>query len=155
MKEKKDDEKKELYLRKHGVLNPHPEKIQEELFLAHEFFDPKDLIQARYEMIRCHRIDGLTIMEVSQRFGVSRITFYNLTKRYDEEGLIGLVPRKSGPKKPHRCTKEILEFVKHRQLEEPGILCQDIIWEVRKKFNIILHRRTIERGLVRLKKKGG
>jgi len=100
-------------------------------------------------------MDGLTIMEASQRFGVSRITFYNLTKRYDEEGLIGLVPRKSGPKNPHKCTKEILEFVKHRQLEEPGILWQDIIQEVREKFNITLHRRTIERGWARLKKKEG
>src|ERR1700677_699095 len=39
-------------LRQHGSLNPHPEAVRHELFQSSEFFDPADLVQVKYEMLR-------------------------------------------------------------------------------------------------------
>ena len=100
-------------------LNPHPERVQDKLFLENEFFNPLDLLQVRYEMIRRHQIDKATVTETSKRFGVSRVTFYQIAGMCDCQGLIGLVPQKPGPKSPHKCTEEIIEFVKQQRSQEP------------------------------------
>jgi hypothetical protein len=39
-------------LRVHGALHSHAETIRDPLFGAHEFFDPRDLVQVKYEMLR-------------------------------------------------------------------------------------------------------
>ena len=39
-------------LRQQGVLNPRPQKVADSLFLHGEFFDPRDLVQVKYEMLR-------------------------------------------------------------------------------------------------------
>jgi transposase len=153
MKQNQTSKQKEKYLQDHGVLNPHPERVQDELFPANEFFDPRDLLQVRYEMIRCHRVDKASIIDTSKQFGVSRVTFYQVAGMYDRLGLIGLVPQKPGPKSPYKCTEEIIEFVKQQRSQEPNVTWEDIIHEVYEKFGVSLHRRTIERGLASTKKK--
>ena len=44
-------------LNRSGTLNPHPEVIVDPLFQNNPFFDPRDLLQTRYEMLRRHRIE--------------------------------------------------------------------------------------------------
>jgi transposase len=144
---------KESYLQDHGVLNPHPENVQDELFLANEFFDPRDLLQVRYEMIRRHRIDKASVKETSEQFGVSRVTFYQIAGLYDDLGLLGLVPQKPGPKSPTKCTQEVIEFVKQLRSQQPDITWKDIIYQVYEKFGVTLHHRTIEKRLASEKKK--
>ena len=39
-------------LRKEGTLNSSPEKVRDPKFREGEFFDPRDLIQVKYEMLR-------------------------------------------------------------------------------------------------------
>lgn len=147
------NEQKEQYLQKRGVLNPHPERVQDELFQSNEFFDPNDLLQVRYEMIRRHRVDKVTIKETTKRFGVSRVTFYQVAGTYDRKGLIGFVPKKPGPKNPHKCTEEIIDFIKQRRSQKSDVTWKDLIHDVQEEFGVTLHRRTIERGLARRKKK--
>lgn len=143
---------KESYLQDCGVLNPHPEHVQDELFLANEFFDPRDLLQVRYEMIRRHQIDKVSVLDTSKQFGVSRVTYYQIAGSYDNLGLIGLVPQKPGPKSPTKCTQEILEFVKQQLSQQPDVTWEDLIHEVYEEFGVSLHRRTIERRLASVKK---
>ena len=154
MQQSQISKQKKRYMEEHGVLNTQPENVRDELFLENNFFDPQDLLQVRYEMIRSHRTDKLTATEASQRFGISRVTFYKISGMYDRKGLRGLIPGKSGPKNPHKCTEEIIEFVKQLRSQEPDMTWEDIIRKVSKTFGVTLHRRTIERGLVRRKKKG-
>jgi transposase len=153
MKQNQTSKQKEKYLRNHGVLNPHPERVQDELFLANEFFNPRDLLQVRYEMIRRHCVDKTTVIETSKQFGVSRVTFYQVAGMYDRLGLIGLVPQKPGPKSPHKCTEEIIEFVKQQRSQQPDVILEDLIHEVYEVFGVSLHRRTIERRLASAQKK--
>jgi hypothetical protein len=51
-KQPKDDKTESL--RKYGALNPHPQKVVEKTFSDSvlEFFDPRDLVQVKYEMLR-------------------------------------------------------------------------------------------------------
>jgi transposase len=63
-----------------------------------EFFDPQDLLQVRYEMLRAHQVDGENIVALSTRYGVSRQTFYNLSEKFSKQGSAALLSRKPGPK---------------------------------------------------------
>ena len=63
-------------LREHGCLNPHPERVRDPRFLDNAFFDPRDLVQVKYEMLRRVREDGESISGSAARFGLSRPTFY-------------------------------------------------------------------------------
>jgi len=48
----KDNDPKAEALREHGVLNPKPEAVRDELFQKYDFFDTRDLLQVKYEMVR-------------------------------------------------------------------------------------------------------
>ena len=46
-------------LREAGALHPHPEAVRDDAFVSHPFFDPRDRVQVKYEMLRRHRsMDG-------------------------------------------------------------------------------------------------
>ena len=55
-------------LRKHHALNPHPENIGDELFAQLEFFDPRDLVQIKYEMLRRVCKDGWSVARAKKHF---------------------------------------------------------------------------------------
>ena len=56
-------------LARDGALNPHPEAVRDARFADNPFFDPKDLVQVRYEMIRRHQADGIPSATSTQRSG--------------------------------------------------------------------------------------
>jgi hypothetical protein len=49
---------KRTFLGQQGVLNPRPEDVQHESFRDSEFFDPEDLLQVKYEMLRQVEVDN-------------------------------------------------------------------------------------------------
>jgi hypothetical protein len=42
---KQSRDSKSQALQQQGALHPHPEQVTDELFVAREFFDPRDVIQ--------------------------------------------------------------------------------------------------------------
>jgi hypothetical protein len=70
---------------------------------SHPFFDAKDLVQVRYEMVRRHRVDGVAISESAAAFGVTRPTFYKAQSALQTDGLAGLLPSRRGPKDATTC----------------------------------------------------
>ena len=50
---------------------PRPDAVADTLFRADPFFDPKDLPQVRYEMLRRHNVERSSIVEVATKFGMS------------------------------------------------------------------------------------
>jgi len=42
---------KEVFLEKEGFLNPKPDRVIYPLFKTHDFFNPLDLPQVKYEML--------------------------------------------------------------------------------------------------------
>lgn len=144
---------KARFLAAQHALYPHPEQIHDSQFQQGSFFDPRDLVQVRYEMLRRHLVDGKPITEVTRDFGMSRQMFYVLLAMFQQQGLLGLLPRKRGPKTAHKCTQAILDFVCSRLQEAPDRSFQDLVQEVEGQLGVRLHPRTLQRQLLREKKK--
>ena len=96
-------------LRDSGTLNPHPEAVRSELFQM-DFFDPYDLAQVKYEMLRAHSVDEDPVAEVCRQFGLSRESFYQIERAFHELGFCAFLPRKRGRKGPVKLRGEVLEF---------------------------------------------
>ena len=86
-------DEKAAALARDGALNPHPEAVRDPLFSGNPFFDPRDLVQVRYEMVRRHQVDSLHISDVADVFGVSRPTFYKAQSALADHGLAGVERR--------------------------------------------------------------
>src|SRR5438132_10317310 len=104
---------KTIELKRTGTLNPDPADVSDTLVKENPFFDPKDLLQVRYEMLRRHSVEGASIVDVASRFGVSRPTVYQTQMAFQEAGLSGLVPKRRGPKHGHKLSAEVIEYVRN------------------------------------------
>jgi transposase len=141
-------------LRAAGALHPRPEAVQDEAFTGQEFFDRRDRVQVKYEMLRRHRAEGRPVTEVARAFGVSRQAVYTAETAFRAAGLPGLLPRPRGPKRAHKCTEEILEFVEQQRAEAPSRSAAAMADTVRARFGVAIHPRSLARALVRRKKNG-
>ena len=63
-------------LRESRCLNPRPEQVTDETFRSEEFFDARDAVQAKYEMVRRVRVDGAPVTATAAAFGYSRPSYY-------------------------------------------------------------------------------
>jgi transposase len=152
MARRKNDPKAEV-LRQRGCLHLYPEKVADELFVANEFFDPRDLLQVKYEMLRRVRQDDHTISQAAANFGLSRPTFYQAQAAYEAGGLPALLPKKPGPRRAHKLSEEIVEALRQIQDKAPNINTTVLAEQVRDRFGVSIHPRSIERALARKKKK--
>ena len=137
-------------LREQGALHPHPESIQDEAFRTHEFFDPQDRVQVKYEMVRRRRVEARPVREVAASFGVSRQSFYTAESALDEGGLPALLPRRRGPRRAHKCTEEILDFAE--AWPQTAAESQTRSQAIEQRFGVKIHSRSIDRALARRKK---
>jgi len=140
-------------LRQQGVLNPHPQKVADPLFLRGEFFDPRDLVQVKYEMLRRVRVERAAVTEVAQAFGFSRPVFYQAQALFHRAGLPGLIPQRPGPRRAHKLSELIVDFLLHHQLRDPLLRAPALSELVREHFDLVVHPRSIERALERRRKK--
>lgn len=135
-----------------GVLNRTPQAVRDPLFHAGGFFDPRDLLQLRYEMVRRHRIENVPVAVTAQLFGVSVPTAYQAHAAFEAGGLAGLLPKRRGPKHGHKLTPEILSHIEQRRRERPDWRARDLLAELQQRFGLTIHRRSLER-VLRDKKK--
>ena len=140
-------------LRQQGVLNPHPQKVADPLFLRAEFFDPRDLVQVKYEMLRRVRVEGASITQVVSAFGFSRPVFYQAQALYHSAGLPGLIPQRPGPRHAHKLSDLVVDFLLHQRLGDPLLRAPALSELVREHFGLVVHPRSIERALERRRKK--
>ena len=150
-KRKQRDAKAEV-LREQGVLNPHPEDVDEPLFRERSFFDPRDLVQLRYEMLRAVSEDRRPVSEVTARFGCSRPTYYKARGDFEAEGVIGLLPRKRGPRRAHKLSAPVMEFINELLSGDPTLVASELVDRVRKRFRLSVHPRSVQRALEREKR---
>lgn len=148
------DRKREL-LKEYGILNPNPEKVLDEEFKSNTFFDPRDLLQVKYEMLRRVVKDSYPVSRASQLFGFSRPTFYQVQQAFNEGGLAGLLPRPRGPRGAHKLDNEVMAFVEQTLSRESSLRSRELAELIENKFGFTVHPRSIERALDRRKKNGG
>ena len=118
-------------------------------------FDPRDLVQVRYEMVRRHQADGQSIRDAADVFGVSRPTFYKAQSALADQGLAGLLPQQRGPKGGHKISVEVIAFVDQLKAENPDLSLPQVIGAIAARFGLDVHRRSLERALTRKKKRLG
>jgi hypothetical protein len=140
-------------LRRQGVLNPRPQKVTDPLFRRSEFFDPRDLVQVKYEMLRRVQVEGLPITEAVQAFGFSRPVFYQTQTLYHGAGLPGLIPQRPGPRHAHKLSDAVIDFLLQQQLRDPMLRAPALAELLRTQFDLPVHPRSIERALERRRKK--
>jgi transposase len=141
-------------LQQGGGLNPHPEAVQDETFRTNEFFDPRDIVQVKYEMLRRAQVDGLPVSQAAEKFGLSRPAYYHALETFQANGLPGLIRKRSGPKKAHKLSDEVVDYLGQLRADDADVSVAVLVKKIRRKFRITVHPRSIERALQRRKKKG-
>lgn len=111
---------------------------------AYDFFDAEESVQRKYEMLRVHSIDGVTITESAKRFGYTRKTFYECKERFEKGGILGLMDRKKGPKKPRKVTPHIDKRI--FELRAKNLSITEIA-DIMKSEGISISFKTVERRL--------
>jgi transposase len=140
-------------LKRHGTLNPYPAVVTDPLFHTEDFFDPADLVQVKYEMLRRVRLDKQSVSQSASAFGFSRPTYYQAEENFQRDGLYGLLPDKRGPRQGHKLTPGILNFAVQLRASDPSLRAVDLAAAIQERFSITAHPRSIERALSRQGKK--
>lgn len=148
------DDPKEQHLRKHAAFHAYADGVADPLFEESEFFDPRDLVLVKYEMLRRVQVDGLSVIEAAKRFGFSRAGFYKTLSAFQRLGLVGLIPARPGPRQAHKLTGEILAFLDEQVGARGPLSAAELAALLLQKRKVRVHPRSIERALARREKKG-
>ncbi len=141
---------KRASLRRGHALNPRPERVTDPAFRSgNPFFDGRDLVQVKYEMLRRAREEGQPVSQAAQAFGFSRPAFYAAAARFSEGGLPALVPERPGPRRAHKLSAPIVAALESSLAAEPSLTSADLARIAQERFGVHVHRRSVERALAR------
>ena len=144
------EDPKEAALRAARTLNPRPEAVADEAFTSGpEFFDARDLVQVKYEMVRRVRADGQPVTKAAAVFGFSRPSYYQAAAAVEAGGLAGLVPARPGPRRAHKLTGEVVAFARQLRENDPSLRSAEVAEAITQRFGIAVHPRSVERALAR------
>jgi transposase len=130
-----------------GALNMRATSVVDAAFVGHPFFDARDLVQVKYEMVRRVEADGQSVTQTAASFGFSRPAFYAAQAALAHGGLPALVRQRPGPRRRHKLRPEIVSALRQARADEPMLLSSELAERVRVQFGVRVHRRTIERVL--------
>src|ERR1019366_3375462 len=136
-------------LRESRCLNPRPGQVTDETFLSAEFFDARDAVQVKYEMVRRVSVDGAPVTAAAAAFGYSRQSYYQAAAALAESGLDGLVPAKPGPRGGHKLTGQVLTWAEQQLAADPALKPARLAGPIAGEFGVHVHPRSIERALAR------
>jgi transposase len=131
------------------TLNPHPETVTAAVFAGGGFFDPRDLVQVKYEMLRQVEVEDVPVSRAAAAFGFSRQSLYTARAVLAEQGLAGLVPGKPGPKQGHKLTEVVIDHLEELLAADPAARPGDLAAAVAERFDVTVHPRSVQRALAR------
>jgi transposase len=131
------------------TLNPRPEKVCDPAFSPGAFFDPADLVQVKYEMVRKVEVEQMPVGRAAATFGFSRQSLYTAKAALERHGLAGLIPGKPGPKSGHKLTDQIVDVLEELAGADPRPGSAELAAEVAQRFDVTVHPRSVERALQR------
>jgi len=133
------------FLKGEGLLNPRPERIAVPCFQTNPFFDPQDLPQVRYEMLRAVRAESASVVEICRQFGFSREYFYRLERAFMGHGYAALLGGSRGRPPIIAGKPDIVHFIVQRKIENPRLSGEDLREEILRVYEVDCSRRTVER----------
>lgn len=132
-----------------GAAHPRPQAVTDPLFRDSAFFDPNDAVQVKYEMLRSVQQGTHQVVQAAAAFGFSRPVFYVTRDVFNREGLPGLLPRKRGPKQPHKLSDEALAVLAKAVQEQGRMLSgEELALLLAQRCGIQAHPRSIIRRLI-------
>jgi transposase len=144
-----DHDGKAEALRASRTLNPRPDAVTDPAFATGGFFDARDLVQVKYEMVRRVDLEQVAVSVAAATFGFSRQSVYTARQAVHQEGMSALVPAKPGPKGGHKLTGEVIDHLLRELLERPDLDSKDLAQVVADEFGVRVHPRSVERALAR------
>src|SRR5262249_52624750 len=134
-------------LREEGTFNPTPEEVHDPKFQENEFFDPHDIVQVKYEMLRRVSVENVSVSAATEEYAGERPTCYHTEGSFDKGGGAGPAPQKRGPRGPHKLRGQALAFVQQQLVAGEPVRARELAKLVRQKFDLNIHPRTIERAV--------
>lgn len=128
-----------------GTFNKNYTKVRASYFVNDDFFDPRDIVQVKYEMLRMAQTSSKSIHEVADEFGFSRAGFYKTKSSFDSMGISALVPDKSGPRKARKLTEEHQLFIDEYLDKNPTASSESISRILHEERGLKISKRTVER----------
>ena len=144
---------KETALAAARCLNPHPEQVTDPEFLSSEFFDARDAVQVKYEMVRKVKASSAPVTEAAAAFGYSRPAYYQAAAALEASGLEGLVPARPGPRGASKLTDEICGWAEQQLAADPQLRPAQLAGPIEEAFGVRAHPRSIERALARYRER--
>lgn len=143
------EDPKVVALRASRSLNPRPEGVVDGSFRASSFFDARDLVQVKYEMVRRVRVEGVRVSDAAEAFGLSRPSYYAAAEALAAGGLAGLLPDRPGPRRAHKLDEEVVAFVLARIASGAAERPRELVAEIEDRFGVRVHARSVERAVMR------
>jgi transposase len=140
---------KEAALAEARCLNPHPEQVTDPDFAASDFFDARDAVQVKYEMVRKVKVGGAPVTQAAAAFGYSRPAYYAAAAALESAGLEGLVPARPGPRGAHKLTEQILAWAEEQLAARQALRPAQLPDRIAGAFGVRVHPRSIEKALAR------
>jgi hypothetical protein len=140
-------------LRIDGTLNRRADQITDPAFQTHDFFDARDVVQVKYEMLRRVELEAQAVAPTAAAFHFSRPSFYHAQRAFQQRGLAGLLPQKRGPHGGHKIAGDVLTFLQQAHAADGAVRSLDLARQVQDRFGLRVHPRSIERALARPEKK--
>jgi transposase len=132
-------------LKANGTYNRRHEYVKEPKFSEDGFYDPRDIVQVKYEMLRDVQYSDRPIGAVSGAFGFSRTAYYNIRESFENEGMSALIPEKPGPKQPHKLTGALEGYIEEYIAMRPNASAAEIAAAIKSEKGVQISKRTIER----------
>lgn len=146
-------DQKLMALRHYHALHRRPDEVTDEAFVSGDvFFDARDLVQLKYEMLRRVHKEEQSVTQAAAAFGFSRPAFYQAQASFEKEGLAGLLPEPPGPRRAHKLKDEVMDFIEQALTHDASLPAGTLAEMVLERFGLKVHPRSIERALVRWKK---
>lgn len=140
---------KEAALAASRTLNSDPQKVTDPAFTAAGFFDPADLLQVKYEMVRKVEVEGVPVSAVARTSGFARQSVCNAQAALAAGGLAALIPDKPGPKGGHKLTGPVLDYLEALLDQDPRLTPGELATRAAQRFGIQVHPRSVRRALER------
>ncbi len=148
-------EDKDSALRRHHARNPRPQAVTDPAFTSgNPFFDPRDLVQVKYEMLRRVRREGESVSRAAADCGFSRPSFYEAQAVFEASGLPGLLPQRPGPKRAHKLSEAVVDQLEDALAADQSLNSAQLAQLVEERHGLRVHRRSVERALARRRKRG-
>ena len=143
------DDAKQAALAASRTLNSDPQKVTDPAFAAGGFFDPADLLQVKYEMVRQVEVEGVPVSAAAGAFGFARQSVYNARAALAAGGLAALIPGKPGPKGGHKLTGPVLDHLQALLEQDPRLTFAELAAQAAQRFGVQVHPRSVRRALER------